>query len=180
MDIRSLIAFTTDNWIALLAAAIALLSALYSRWAVKEAQRANLIAIHQFKREFYEAYEQLLDKIATHRLTEEHVQAFQIHVNLAEVYLPNELAKNVGHFHDRCWDLMEAQVAHSKAAYDQTAERLRGLTSRATNEEDICRYDDAKAMLDTCIRQKEEAQGRALDDGIYLGERLRRNMRLVR
>lgn len=45
---------TPSDYIASAAVAVAILSALYSRWAAKEAKRANEISLHVHKVEIYE------------------------------------------------------------------------------------------------------------------------------
>ena len=109
MDLQSVLTYTTDNWIALLAAAIAGLSALYSRWSAREAKRANRIAIHEFHREFYEAFDEL-DRRIYHKapnLDYDDTKAFSTYARLASVYLPERLAKQTLRFYDTYEELIE-------------------------------------------------------------------------
>lgn len=177
----------TDKQIAFAAAVAAIVSVLlavfalaYSRSAVKEAQRANKIAVHQFKRNFYEAYEQLLAKVAGARLSEDDVNAFQIQANLAEVYLPEALACEVELFHESCWDLVEAYNSVRRAKSDLERARMAGMRKSPSEAGVTQSYDEATEMVVNLTEEWVRIKGRAVEKGADLGDSLRLNMSLVR
>jgi len=115
MDLQSVLTYTTDNWIALLAAAIALLSALYSRWAVKEAKRANRIAVHEHQMKVYVAFQALYDHVtATNQLNGLEADEFAEHATLAAMYFPAGLASRIKTFQQACKHAEEALFAWYK------------------------------------------------------------------
>ena len=50
---------TISDWIALLAATIGLLAALYARWVWSEARKTNLLALHANRLEVFRAFNSL-------------------------------------------------------------------------------------------------------------------------
>lgn len=120
MDLQSALTYTTDNWIALLAAAIAGLSALYSRWAVKEAKRANRIAVHDHQMRVYEAFQALYRHItASDHLNGLEADEFAEQAALSAMYFPSDLAAAIKSFQSickhaetsqRCWEQSQARA----------------------------------------------------------------------
>lgn len=140
------IAFGAANWIALGAFVVAILSAVYSRWSVDEARRANRIAIHEFHREFYEAFDELDHKIyyRAPNLDREDVKAFSTYARLASVYLPKDLAKQTSRFRDTYLELI---ICNEDIASKEQAIRTGSIRTdyvRAAKPDDVYQREEAE------------------------------------
>lgn len=112
MDLQQVLTFTTDNWIALLAAAIAGLSALYSRWAVREAKQANKIELHAHQKELFIGFKHLSMHLASERLAldKAEVEKFTLLSITAPLYVPPSLATAILEWHNACLQAAELRV----------------------------------------------------------------------
>lgn len=166
---------TISAFIAFLSLVVAAGSVIYSRWAVKEAKRANSISMHQFERTLYEAYERLMMKISEVSLVRDDVSAFQLHANLAEVYLPELLAIEVDFFNDSCWEAVEAfeRLGRAKDSLDT-------MPPSPSDRELNPSRDEVEKLVRRSAEEWQEALLRALRQGSDLGDSLRENMRLMK
>lgn len=96
---------TQSDYIALLAVTVALLAALYARWAANEAKRANDISLHVHKVEIYEevlafsdCFRGLLTVPSTERLETFRKKAVQ----RAEIYLSKEVHLELQKIYKHC------------------------------------------------------------------------------
>jgi len=97
------ITFTLSETIAIIAALITLLSALYARWSWKQAKRSNEINTLQHKIDIYDAYHSL--KMYMTQKAEfaeiEEVTKFYYPLRSAEYYLP-KIYSNIKIFQESC------------------------------------------------------------------------------
>ena len=93
-----------SDWLALAAILVAALSALYTRWAWSEANKANKINLHSHKKEIYDAFFQL--KIYMGQKADfaekEHVHKFYYGSRSAHFYFCKEIADKLKKYFDQC------------------------------------------------------------------------------
>ncbi|WP_368165615.1 hypothetical protein [Aeromonas sp. R9-1] len=113
-----------------LALLIALLSALYARWAVKEAKRANHISLHQYRKDIYDAFRHL-----TMHMTQHADQAVLSEVNKfyhpsrnAKFYFDSELAKEIERYFDLCFNIADKSKT----------QQVRSITISEAHEAEQC------------------------------------------
>tara|TARA_R100000388_G_C7235496_1_gene157566 strand:- start:1221 stop:1676 length:456 start_codon:yes stop_codon:yes gene_type:complete len=104
--------------IAILAALVAGLSALYARWAWREAKRANEILLSGHKKEIYDAFFELKmhmqQKAEFAELSE--VSKFYYPSRNAQLYLSKSLAEKISKYYEACFWV--ADIHHSRSGYD--------------------------------------------------------------
>jgi hypothetical protein len=96
---------TQSDYIALVAVAVALLAALYARWAANEAKRANEISLHVHKVEIYEEVLSFSDcfRGLFSVPTEQRLEAFKKKaVQRAEIYLSKEVHLQLQEIYEHC------------------------------------------------------------------------------
>jgi len=114
-----------SDYIALLALSVALLAALYARWAAKETKKANEISLHIHKVEIYEEVLSFLDcfRGLFNVPTAERLEVFRKKaVQRAEIYLSKEVHCQLVKIYEYCRESeMWLSIASSK---DRKAEDI--------------------------------------------------------
>lgn len=99
----------TSDVIAILAMLVAGLSALYARWAWREARRSNDISLSANKKEIYDAFFELKmhmqQKSVFAELSE--VSKFYYPSRNARFYLPKTLAEKVSKYFEACFSIAD-------------------------------------------------------------------------
>lgn len=99
----------TSDWIAFAAILVASLSALYTRWAWREAKKANEISIHSHKKEIYDAFLEL----KTHMVQKadfaelQNVSKFYLSSRNARLYFCIEIADKLEDYYNQCFYIAE-------------------------------------------------------------------------
>lgn len=116
----------TSDLIAIGAACIAGLSALYARWTVTEAKRANEIAIHNERLKIYKSlvdYRALLSAKGP-RFSEEELWRFYEPVQLSEFYYGPNLHKEMLSIWDDSQTLLSLRASWEEAKAEGSSEHL--------------------------------------------------------
>ena len=104
--------------IAILAALVAGLSALYARWAWREARRANEISLSGHKKEIYDAFFELKmhmqQKAEFAELSE--VSKFYYPSRNAQLYFSKSLAEKISKYYEACFWV--ADIHRRKGGHD--------------------------------------------------------------
>jgi hypothetical protein len=99
----------TSDVIAILAVLVAGLSALYAKWAWREARRSNEISLSNHKKEIYDAFFELkmhmLQKAEFAELSE--VSKFYYPSRNASFYLPKKLAEKISKYFEACFSIAD-------------------------------------------------------------------------
>jgi len=169
---------------AFLSLGVAIAAVIYSWWAVKEARRANSIALHHFKREIYEAYQRLLTSLDKHgvHLSERDIGAFELYVNLAEVYLPRKAAAEIRFFYDKCFEVAEAHKAFTDRCDANEEARLEALENGDISAAQWWSWNPqgTDEEIATLEARSQSAADRAFEFGVHVRDKLTEHMRLVR
>jgi len=100
-------ALQQSDYIALVSAGIAALSAIYARWAVNEAKKANEISLHFYKVEIYEevvSFSDCFTGVFTVPSISRLAQFQKKAVQRAELYLPTELYVELKSIYEHCYE----------------------------------------------------------------------------
>lgn len=99
----------TPTYYELIALLIALLSALYARWAATEAKKANRISLHQYRKDIYDAFVHLrmhMTQYADQAAISE-VNKFYHPSRNAQFYFDRELAREIEQYFDLCFGIAD-------------------------------------------------------------------------
>jgi hypothetical protein len=109
-----------SDLIAVGSALVASLSALYARWAVKEAKRQNEISIHAERLNVYKGVNRFGSKLATHgpSIKDNDVWAFHEWVQLSEFYFSNSLYQRLNAALTNSFELLSKNDEWSTAKED--------------------------------------------------------------
>jgi len=100
-------ALQQSDYIALVSAAIAGLSALYARWAVSEAKKANEISLHAYKVQIYEevvSFSDCFRGLFTVPSASRLEQFKKFAVQRSEIYLSPEVYEQLNSVYKHCYD----------------------------------------------------------------------------
>ncbi|MCS6181124.1 hypothetical protein [Shewanella baltica] len=99
----------TSDWIAFAAILVASLSALYTRWAWREAKKANEISIHSHKKEIYDDF--LVLKTHMEQKADfaelQNVREFYRSSRHARLYFCIEIADKLENYYNQCFYIAE-------------------------------------------------------------------------
>jgi len=145
----------TSDWIALLSAFAAILAAIYARYSVHEARRANEIATHNEKLKVFKGILNLRAKLSAHgvNIKEYELFSFYEYVQLSEFYFNKQIHKKVKEYFDCAWEIV----------------KLRGLSEAAEPERKNERIQEAHEMLNQC-RKKVDALENILKEYLRLNK----------
>lgn len=109
---------------------IALLSALYARWAATEAKKANRISLLQYRTEIYDAFKALAMHMIQHADQAMHseVTKFYHPSRNAKFYFDSELAKEIERYYDLCFAIAD----------QNRTQRIRSVLISAAHEAEQC------------------------------------------
>lgn len=131
---RDLITLSSSDVIAIVAALIAALSALYARWASIEAKRANEISLLGHRKAIFDAFFELkmhMEQRGT-RPEMEHVSKFYYPSRDAAVYFEKELSEKVSSYYSKCFKV--ADLARlGNALYPNETEEIKNLYESAAS-----------------------------------------------
>jgi hypothetical protein len=98
-----------SDWIALLSAFVAILSALYARHSVQEARRANEIGLHNEKLKVFKGILDLRAKLSANgiNIKEYELFSFYEYVQLSEFYFNKRIYEKVKDYFDDAWEVVK-------------------------------------------------------------------------
>ncbi len=98
-----------SDWIALLSAFVAILSALYARHSVQQARRANEIALHNEKLKVFKGILDLRAKLSANgvNIKEYELFSFYEYVQLSEFYFNKRIYEKVKDYFDCAWEVVK-------------------------------------------------------------------------
>lgn len=98
-----------SDWIALLSAFVAILSALYARYSVQQAHRANEIALHNEKLKVFKGILDLRAKLSANGvdIKEYELFSFYEYVQLSEFYFNKRIYEKVKDYFDCAWEIVK-------------------------------------------------------------------------
>ena len=103
------IKLSASDVIAIIAALVAILSALYARWSWHEAKRANKISLLQHQREIWDAfYELKMHMTQKAQFAEQHeVSKFYYHSRNAKIYFPRDVSGDIEKYYTACFEISD-------------------------------------------------------------------------
>lgn len=171
------------NEISLESNEIATTSAASAELSAEAAKRANLIAIHQFRREFYEAFDRIQTALITAkaRLRREDASDFWIHAHLAEVYLSPDVAQKVSEYFESCQRILTiSQEAneHQNKAYQAQLHGQRAMRADEPTEAFEAEANFHRSTYDDLVREADQAALHTAILGDKLDKLLKQDLRL--
>lgn len=118
------ITLSVSDVIAIVAALVAGLSALYARWSWHETKRANKISLLQHQKEIWDAFFELkmhmTQKAKFAELKE--VSKFYYHARNAKIYFPRDLSEQIEKYYEACFWISDIHRKTGGASAESTLE----------------------------------------------------------
>ena len=123
------ITLSSSDIIAVLAGLIAGLSALYARWAWKEANRSNELSLLSHRKEIFDALYELNQHIVQKGqfAVSEEVTKFFTHSRNSSYYFNNHIAGQISDYYDLCFKVADLAKLHSPMYPSENEERSEAL-----------------------------------------------------
>ncbi|MCS6233943.1 hypothetical protein G3495_02165 [Shewanella baltica] len=104
-----------EQWLAVISALIALLSALYARYAYTQAKKANQLTIHNLIKPIYVAFDNLTNHMDLHGkyANKSEVQKFCPYKMEVPLYLNKTIARDIDDYWRACFDMSDLSARTS-------------------------------------------------------------------